>query len=338
MRQIASQTQYTMPDEMVQLVNFLCAQTHVPGMSTTVFHRPSASASASATSPGLGNGPRASSSLGVGGGSRSSHSSSSHSSNSGWTSVRAPPKSALNTAPVDAKTADLNQLRLLLNKVSDRTYLDLRERLQQAIPETMARHRDAHPSVGRDVAEAVYSICASNKFFAQLFADLYADLATDNAALREHLDAKTETLYDDLYSQFEYVDAEVDYDRFCAVNKHNEKRKSVVQFHVFLVRNGFMPAGPLVALLERLLHHVRTLLWPVHEDPATVQARKHEVDEWVEHLALFLGTDLALVNKASSSRKTAILKSLREIASTKPKDCPALSSKSVFKLMDALKM
>jgi len=122
-----------------------------------------------------------------------------------------------------------------------------------------------------------------------------------------------------LFNTIEYVDAEKDYDRFCKVNKDNEKRKALSLFFVNLCKNGMIEEDYLVQITSSLLDKLFEL---IH-----VEGRKNEVDEMSDNIAI-------LYNKQSFGEE--FNKKIEILATAKSKNFLSLSNKSIFKFMDLI--
>ena len=58
----------------------------------------------------------------------------------------------------------------------------------------------------------------------------------------------------DLFHNIEFVDSVEDYDRFCVINKNNEKRKALSCFFINLMVNGIVEKKQIIGLLQELLN------------------------------------------------------------------------------------
>jgi hypothetical protein len=88
----------------------------------------------------------------------------------------------------------------------------------------------------------------------------------------------------ELFNNIEYVDADKDYDKFCKINKDNERRKALSAFFVNLMKNEIITATDLKALLCNLM---RQLVEFIKEDN-----KKNIVDELTENIALLYSKTL----------------------------------------------
>ena len=64
----------------------------------------------------------------------------------------------------------------------------------------------------------------------------------------------------ELFQKIEYVDSSKDYNRFCEINKDNEKRKALSAFFVNLTHNGIISQDKLFELTGNLLNQLIMLM------------------------------------------------------------------------------
>lgn len=226
----------------------------------------------------------------------------------------------------------LDKIRLHLNKITDKTFIDIREKIIDLI-RTIPEEYKTDENIAK-LSQSVYDISSTNKFYSKLFADLYAELLTEFPFLKSVFD-KAFSLYEEQFNHIEYVDADTNYDQFCEMNKLNERRRANTQFYVNLGLNGFI--SPLS--IARILKHLVQLIL----DMVKLPNKKNEVDEITENIALLYNTDLLDVAEDDSQysddelyiNEMEIPEVLTIFTNTK---FPSLSNKSTFKYMDILKM
>ena len=183
----------------------------------------------------------------------------------------------------------------------------------------------------------IYEISSTNKFYSKIFADLFAELMLKYDWLRNIFDDGYNNIMEQ-YKNINYVDPDVDYDKFCDMNKINEKRKAVTTFFVNLSLNGYIPAIGIVKILKNLLEIVMGLI--------DVNDKKNEVDELTENIAILFNKDLMeLLTKSEDYVETdfkikdsSILEIITKLAKSKSKDYASLSNKAIFKYMDLIEM
>ena len=126
----------------------------------------------------------------------------------------------------------------------------------------------------------------------------------------------------DLFQTIEYVDSTVDYDKFCKINKENEKRKSMCEFLVNLIKQEMIDIEIGVQLLNKLFEFL--FQWIKMEN------KKNEVDEIAELISVLWKKDMY----DCVEKEYQFLKKIRILASVKTKDYLSLTNKTIFKFMD----
>jgi hypothetical protein len=230
----------------------------------------------------------------------------------------------------------IDALRSLLNKISDKTYLDIREKIIVKMDEVLA-DPDFDEEVGTKVSTAFYDIAANNKFFSKIYADLYAEIVTKYSFMKVLFDSKYEKFIDD-FKNMTFVDAKVNYDLFCEANKLNENRKANTQFFVNLASNGFLEKKLIVMNLRDLLEVIMGMI--------NQTDKKNEVDEITENVAILYKKDIvdAVLDDPDCDEEDyevsgdSIADTITILARSKAKDFKSLSNKSIFKYMDLVEM
>ena len=226
----------------------------------------------------------------------------------------------------------LDKIRLYLNKITDKTFIDTRSKIIELIRSIPEEYK-TDENIAK-LSQSVYTISSTNKFYSKLFADLYAELLTEFPFLKSTFDLAF-SLYESQFDTITYVDADTNYDEFCEMNKLNETRRANTQFYVNLGLNGFITPLSVARILKRLVQLVLNMV----KEPN----KKNEVDEITENIALLYNTDLldAVEDDSQYSddelniNEMEISEVLTMLANSK---FPSLSNKSIFKYMDLMKM
>jgi hypothetical protein len=227
--------------------------------------------------------------------------------------------------------ANVDKIRLYLNKVSDKTYLQMKDNILAEL--NIIYSNELNDEENTKLCNILYDFSASNKFYSRIFAELYSELITRYRPIRDHFQNKmTFENAISIYNNIEYADPDVNYDLFCTNNKLNEKRRSNTQFYVNLAINGLVTKEKIIIILAELLKQV----------VAKIQhsGNKPQVDELIENIAILYSTDiLETVDEDESQymiNDETITSCISNLADPKSKKYPSLSNKSIFKLMDLI--
>jgi hypothetical protein len=224
--------------------------------------------------------------------------------------------------------AHIDQIRLHLNKLTDKSFLDVREKIIASIDKILEIEPDTSVLCS-SLGVAIYDIASSNKFYSKIYADLYAELISKYSWLRPVFDTSFSEV-DELYKNIVYFDPDKDYDKFCDMNKKNDKRRANTQFFVNLALNGFISKSSVVNIFKTLLEIVLDLI----QQPN----KKNEVDELTENIAILFNKELIEYTDADKINGKSIIELITMLAKSKSKDFKSLSNKAIFKFMDLIEI
>ena len=219
-------------------------------------------------------------------------------------------------------------IRSHLNKMSDKNYIDSRNKIVDEIDKIMSECSEI--SNLNQVSLIIFEIASTNRFFSKIYADLYSDLFLKYEFMRSVFENSFSTFLE-LFNNIEYVVPEEDYDKFCKVNKDNEKRKSLSVFFINLMINGIIDKIKIVQLLKTLLLQLAEF--------SIIPNKKNEVDELIENVALLYKKELF---DCDSNDKNLLIDGLTitgfitKIAKSKVQKDMSLSNKTIFKCMDLI--
>jgi hypothetical protein len=248
--------------------------------------------------------------------------------NEDWETLR-----TFQVTKIEQKTGvdgQIDQIRALLNKLTDKTFKDISEKIKQSINEFI--EDGLLDEDFTKIGTSIFELASTNKFYSKMYADLYADLIQTHDFLKPIFDKNYES-YIELFETIEYVDPDVNYDRFCEINKINEKRKAISMFFVNLSINNIVTKTSIAHILRNLLMNVLNYIQEAN--------KKDEVDEITENIAILyreeiiketIGTPELLIDGKQ------ITQIIMELAKSKSKDYKSLSNKAIFKYMDLVDM
>jgi hypothetical protein len=227
----------------------------------------------------------------------------------------------------------MSEIRSCLNKISTKNYDTKKNEIIEYINSLfLGGHLDDSDEIQRKhreeiekIANNIFDIASTNKFFSELYAELYKSLIEHFEIFKYILDKFIENFTDTMHG-IKYVEPNDDYDKFCAYNKSNDMRKSTAVFIVNLVKKGVLEPNYLLKICMKTLSIVVEYI--------NESNRVNEVEEITENIFL-------LITQSHSELKClsewdSILKDISLLSQLKVKDKPSISSRAIFKYMDIM--
>jgi len=245
-----------------------------------------------------------------------------------WESIR-----TFQTTKIEEKVgidAQIDSVRVYLNKLTDKNYIDMRNKIVEFIDDVI--QKGINPEELTRFSSTIFDIASANRFYSKIYADLYSDLSTKYEVMKTAYERNLDK-FTDLFNIIEYVDPKVNYDKFCEINKANEKRKALANFYLNLMLNGIIPKVKILQITRNLLAQIYTLI--------TQDDKKNEVDELTETIAILYKKELYQDDDADDYEEIdgfTISEIVDKIAKSKVKDYKSLTNKSLFKFMDLIDM
>jgi hypothetical protein len=216
----------------------------------------------------------------------------------------------------------INEIRVFLNKMSKKNYDVIRDNMIQSI-DNIYNTDESIESI-RKVANYIFEIASTNKFFSEIYAELYKEL-TQRYVVFQNILSEFISTFTDTLKDIQYVDQNIDYDKFCANNKINDSRKATSVFIVNLVKNGVLEEIVLLSAVSKMMGLVLEYI--------DLPDKICQVEEITENIFLIITESLSILKNAEG---THILENVGVISKMKPKEKTSLSSRAVFKYMDIL--
>lgn len=243
------------------------------------------------------------------------------------------PNRAFQPTKIEGKVgldSQIDTVRAYLNKLTDKNYIDMRNKIIEILDKLIAENITAD-DMSR-FSSIIFEIASTNRFYSKMYAELYSDLSSKYDMLMDTFETNFRT-FTDLFNIIEYVDPATNYDKFCEINKTNEKRKSLASFYLNLMANGIIPKIQIIKIIRNLLAQIYTNI--------TIEDKKNVVEELTETVGIlykkelcdeFTKDDYELIDGHTISE------AVKRIANSKVKDFKSLTNKSLFKFMDLIEM
>jgi hypothetical protein len=216
----------------------------------------------------------------------------------------------------------LDEIRSLLNKITDKTYNDVESGILKKIEEVKDNFKyEEFMKIGK----LVFEIGSLNKYCSGLYAKLYKTLISHYDVFAE-ISNTNFNIYLDVFDNIRVVNAEEDYNLYCDCNKENENRKSLSLFYVNLMKENVFDQDKIVKIILILIEKVENLI--KEEDEVNT------VEEVVNNLSIFINNTFEELKSHNDS--TIIENHILKISNAKKNKYVSLTSKIKFKYMDLL--
>jgi hypothetical protein len=175
------------------------------------------------------------------------------------------------------------------------------------------------------IGKTIFEIGSKNKFWCNLYAQLYKDIIDEFPIMKDICISNFESFMD-IFTTFNFIDADEDYNLFCEYNKENEKRRSLSHFFVLCANHNILDKKKITNIVTNLLENMNKM---IHEENALQQLE--ETTENLKVLIMNFNDDFKKLEEFTSI-KCDVLK----LSELKPKDYKSLTNKIIFNLLDIL--
>jgi hypothetical protein len=243
-----------------------------------------------------------------------------------WESIRTfqATKIERNTEGINA---DIDMLRSWLNKMTEKNYGDLLEKILEVLNKLIEAETTDEDMTR--VGNEIFEIASNNRFYSKIYADLYSELINKYDVLKRIFESSLKSFLG-IFENIEKGNPDEDYDNFCRVNRDNERRKSLSSFFVNLTINGMISQEKLIELTINLLKKVQEYIM--------MENMKSEVDETVENIAILYNKEWFANATNEVVDGLNFIEVIEKMARSKAKTYSSLSNKSIFKFMDMIEM
>lgn len=266
--------------------------------------------------------------------------------NNEWANILAFQKTELQKK--EGIEARMDNIRSYLNKLTDKTYDVMLESLVQELGEIFkatgeVSAGDVTSSGAEDdelntlaimnrVALSIFNTASSNLFYSAIYARLFKDLMGRYDVFQKVFETNLSGFMA-LFETIEYCDPKKNYDKFCDINKANEKRKAMSLFIVNLMKIGIVEKIQVLTIMKQLQELMYANL--------RQEGKTNEVDELAENLYIIVKNSHMNLKDAKKEPEIAEMFSRRleqitEISKLKIKSKPSITNKTIFKHLDML--
>jgi|UniRef100_A0A6C0AK38 hypothetical protein len=219
---------------------------------------------------------------------------------------------------IEGIDADIDKIRSYLNKMTDDNYQELYIQIKDVIN----NYIDNKESLNK-IGNIIFEMSSINSFWSKLYAKLYKCLIEDYEIMKE-------ICYDnfhnfmELFEKIEYVSPEQDYDKFCQINKTNEKRKALSKFFINLMNNNIIEKEEIISIIMLLIE--------VTDRNLEISDSRYIIEEISENLYILIIDGKNHIE--THDEWDNIIGKMEYFSLLNIKEYAGISSKSLFKYMD----
>lgn len=243
--------------------------------------------------------------------------------------------------------ADFDIIRTFINKMTDKNMDETKNKIIEIINNVTANY--SHNELNT-FSKNIFDLLTSNKYYSKNYANLYSCLLKQFECIyKVYIENFKSFIH--VFDNIQYVDPNVNYDKYCEINKINEKRQALTQFYYNLMVYNVISKKDIIKIIKFLLNKIYNFI--------SLENKTHEVDELTENFIILYNKDLCDNNLDSVDSDDSdsdsdsddsddsdielisnmtINETVEKIANSKVKDYKSLTNKSLFKFMDMLDM
>jgi hypothetical protein len=222
----------------------------------------------------------------------------------------------------------LDTIKLNLNKLTDKNYLDISVKIEMMIQEWLKNETTTEEI--EKMGELIFTIASNNRMFSKVYADLYCYLS-DKIQIIADTFYPNFVKYCELFDNITSVVNQDDYDEFCKMNILNEKRRSVSLFMVNLTKNNMIKSIELYQIITKLLNKLNEMI--------TMPDKVITNQELVDNIIILYDDGSIYEDIETFSKEDNIVVGyIRMIATSNKTNILGINSKTKFKCMDYLHM
>ena len=213
---------------------------------------------------------------------------------------------------VDVMKTTVDNIRLQMNKLSDKTYNVIETEIIKII-DSSTLDTDQLVQLG----DTLYHLTSKNRFYSEYFAKLYSELVKRYTYMQSTLVANIQN-FTSMFDEISCVNPSVNYELYCENNKTNEERRAITSFYVYLSKYGVIEDGQMDDFLNIILARFDEY---IHQDN-----KKSEINELSEIIQILAFKPLTKI----------VFAYIQKISKSKMVEYKSLTNKAIFKFMDII--
>jgi hypothetical protein len=245
-----------------------------------------------------------------------------------WNTIRNFESTKMQEAKDECDKA-LNDIRSMLNKLSETTYDTIKDEIMFKLYELQQLDiLDVNESstLWSNICQLIINTGCNNAFYSMQYVTLLSAIYEKYESIEKQFKGVLYKCMEKFYD-IEYVDADEDYDKFCENNIANKNRRSMATFISNLYMKELISVDEYTEILYKVID---TFITSIDE-----QNKKFVCEELSEVICSLISDNKALVEIESFGD---YLEKIDNVSTMKAKNKPSLTNKIIFKLCDIVDM
>lgn len=101
----------------------------------------------------------------------------------------------------------------------------------------------------------IFNIMSTNMVYSELYTKLYMKLMLNITFMEKVLKNNFDNFYN-VFNNIEFINPDEDYDKYCEINKINQKRRSLTLFYIHLMNNNVIEKIKIIDIIEKLYEKI----------------------------------------------------------------------------------
>jgi hypothetical protein len=184
------------------------------------------------------------------------------------------------------------------------------------------------------IAQFIFDISSSNKFFCELYANLYNELIVKYNDIFIHILNEFIHNFKDSIQHFCFCDPDEDYEKYCAFVKESDKKKAITTFIVMMLNRGVVTTGLVVELAGFFKDKIKGFI-----DESN---KINEIEELGEIIYILISLGNEKITKPQPTADIGarewqtVIDDITIFTTLKVKEHKSLSSRFIFKMRDLM--
>lgn len=224
----------------------------------------------------------------------------------------------------------INEIRIILNKMTKKNYEIQRNKILESIShiiqeETNQGENETNGPLHK-IAQFIFDISSSNKFFTEIYANLYKELIDIYPDVYREILNTFIFHFKDSIQTFCFCDPNTNYEKYCEFIKEGDRKKAITTFIIMLLNRGVI--SPTVVI--EITHSFQTLIQQyIKEDD-----RNNEIEELGEILYILVSLGNETIRPLNNDLWKDVIHQIGIFTSMKIKEHKSLSTRFIFKMKD----